>query len=182
MRRLTIVMLVIVLVLTVAACGSREAKTKAPKPKAPAHHLTKAIQKQILKDTGKDLQIVMATRDDTAGLDAALSGDALKQFGAKIKTDLAAGKIKVRKYGDLKLKLINYTSGVAGISIEFIDQSYYTDLKGNTLGPPPNTRQKLSLAVQRISNQWKIINTFAPGGQQKARQPAPSKPPSSPKR
>lgn len=126
-------------------------------------HMIKAKeQKLLLKQVAEDLNIITQTTDQVT-LAQALTGAALKQTLAQLQQEQQAGKQKVRRYANVKLNFANYTKGVAGLTVTFIDKSYYLNAKtGRQLTKPSNKPVKILVAVKKDGNRWKIFNLLSP--------------------
>lgn len=161
-----VIIIFLLLSLSVAGCNTNKgAKTpvepKTPKPPS-AHSLKKSDERLLLRQVREDLKIVMDTRDDTTALKNGLSGPALKEMSGRIAADTAAGKVKVRRYDDLKFSLENYTKGIVGVGVAFTDNSYTTELTTKkVLDKPTGKKIKLLLAVKKIKGRWMIIEIFS---------------------
>lgn len=155
----------LLLSLSAAGCNRNQAKTPL-KPKTQglpaAHSMKKTEERLLMRQAREDLKIIIDAGDSTAALEKGLSGVALKDMSGRIAADKAAGKIKVRRYDNLKLSLANYTKGIAGIAIVFTDNSYTTERGAKKiLDKPTGEKVKLLLALKKIKGRWKIIEIFS---------------------
>lgn len=163
-----IVILLLPLALQAGAGCKNNAQTAAKKPvkkeaAKSAHVMSVKTQKEALKDAREDLLIITRVKRNLKPLKKALGGRALNDFSAKIKTDLAAGKITVRKYDNIKLTVQSYTDGKVGVSLAFTDNSYYVDSKSNDpLESPRNKPVRLALSLEELDGRWKITDFLAP--------------------
>ena len=162
----TIVLGLVMMLATACSANNTPKAPKAAKPTkqekpASAHQISKAEERLVLKHAREDLEIIMGVQKDTKPLKKALTGHALKNYTYKIKTEAKAGKITVRKYADIKLEFHSYTKGVAGVSLNFTDKSYFADSStGESLEPARNTPLALDLALKKTGGRWKITDTF----------------------
>lgn len=126
-------------------------------------HMIKAQeQKVLLKQVEEDLKIIMDSNEESK-LGEALTGAALRLTLEQISKDKEAGRQKVRRYDSIKLKFANYTKGVAGLTLTFLDKSYYISLKtGKPLTKPSNKPTKILVAVKKEDKRWKIFNVLSP--------------------
>jgi len=148
------------IVLALSACGktSEPAPPKQPSALSLAHRIPKLEEKRLDKQVREDLQIVIAVRDDTATLEKALAGEALRAMSKQIQSDLALGRIKVRSFGSQELSFSNYTKGVAGYGLRYIDESYYVgSASGKTLTTPTNEKRRIVMALKKTKGRWRII-------------------------
>ena len=145
------------------------AKKKVPKTKG--HVLSKKQQEEILRDVRGDLGILAQVREDPAPLKDALGKEALQDFTSLVTKEAAEGKVKVRKFGSLKLKLGDYSGGIAGVSFSYRDQSYYEDTKGNRLTKSTGAQTKYILAAQKLDGKWKIVAFYTPEAKKTPQEP-----------
>lgn len=161
-----IIIIFLLLSLSVAACNTNKAAKKPDKPKTPglpsAHSLKKSDELLLMRQVREDLKIVMDTGDDTSALKNGLAGVALKEMSDRVAADRAAGKVKVRRYDNLKFTLENFTKGIVGVGVTFADNSYTTELDTKkVLDKPTGQRIKLLLALKKIKGRWMIIEIFS---------------------
>ena len=124
--------------------------------------LSKKDQKLIIRDVKNDLKTLAQVRADPAPLKDALGKQALEDFTNLVNKEAAEGKVKVRRFKDMKLKLGDYSGGIAGVRFYYKDQSYYEDPQGNRLSKPTGAPTKYILAAQKIDDRWKIVAFFSP--------------------
>jgi len=169
-RKISIFLLLLVFSLFLSAlvigCQKKEEVKKPPAknkvPKTRGHVLSKKDQKLVIRDVKNDLKILAQVRADPAPLKDALGKTALEDFTNLVNKEAAEGKVKVRRFKDMKLKLGDYSGGIAGVSFYYKDQSYYQDTKGNHLTEPTGTTRRYVLAAQKIDDRWKIVAFFSP--------------------
>lgn len=144
-----------------SSVSSRETTAK-PDLTMRSHMIKAKEQKLLLKQIAEDLNLITQTTDQTT-LAQALTGAALKQTVTKWQQEQKAGKQKVRRYANVKINFANYTKGVAGLTVTFIDKSYYVDIKtGRPLTKPNNKLVKVLVAAKKEANRWKIFNLLSP--------------------
>ncbi len=161
-KKLIIVLgLALFLFLGQLSCAKKSSQTPT-NSRSSAHTLTRAQEKAILSDTRNDLKIIMASRDSTADLPKALAGQALKQYTSQIKADTAKGRIKIRVFDHIKLRISTFTKTVAGLTFDFTDRSYYIDKQTKQkITTPQSKKQRRLLAVKKVKGSWKIIYIFS---------------------
>jgi len=164
--KLKSVIILLLLSLFIAGCAKDKPVRNAAKPKTrglpSAHSMKKTEERLLMREAREDLQVVMDAGDNTATLSKGLSGLALKEMAGRIDADTGAGKIKIRRYDNLKLSLANYTKGIAGIAIVFTDNSYTTERSTKKILDKPTGQQiKLLLALKKIKGRWLIIEIFS---------------------
>lgn len=135
-----------------------------PGPGAGAGHKTASkipvnLKKEILAHARKNIAEIEKVTEDPGPLSGALAGRALDDMTAEIARDKAEGKVKIRRYGKVKLGVTHFSKGVVGLSFDFDDGSYYV-ARGNVgeKSSPIPDRRRLSLALAKSGGHWKIIN------------------------
>lgn len=162
-----IIIIFLLLSLVAAGCNPNKPANETPvKPETQglpdAHSLEKTEERLLMRQARENLDIVMDAGGDAEALKKGLSGQALKEMSDRIAAEKAEGKIKVRRYDDLKLSLANYTSGIAGVAITFTDNSYTTELNSDkVLDKPTGEEMKLLIALKKIKDRWMIIEIFS---------------------
>lgn len=140
-----------------------ESKTKTPS----AHTISKKTEKEIMADAYEDIKMLTNITDNTSELKKALSGKALKDMINSINKDLAEGKVKKRSYKDVKLYFRNYTKGIAGLTLQFIDKSYYIDKNTRQqISEPTNLPQKFAISLKKLDKRWKIYGIYSPAAKE----------------
>lgn len=127
-----------------------------------AHTIPADEEKRLLKDLRDDISIINRTRSDTDRLGLALSGKLLKDTVKQINSDYAKDRIKIRKYDSVKFKFKNYTKGIAGITMDFVDRGYYIDKDTKkSISKPSNQSKRLILALRKEKGRWKIFELYS---------------------
>lgn len=162
--KLGVMAALLIVALSIAGCGAGAGSQKPAKtrrPAAQAHVIPKKDYNDALRDVALNIKLLNKVRDDTQTLERFLTEAALKGMIEQINADLAAGKVKVRRLLKVKLKFANYTKGVAGINMSYVDGSYYVDKStGKKLSQPTNKKEKRVLALKKTGGRWKIFGIF----------------------
>lgn len=128
-----------------------------------SHSLSEDQVDAIVKDVRKDVELLEELRTDASLLEAGLAGSALEEFIKTLNADLSNGKIKVRNFQDVRIELKNYTGGVAGLSLEYRDRSFYMASESRQpLTTPTNANKQYTLAAKKIDGRWKITDFLGP--------------------
>lgn len=155
-----------IIIFSLASCetssSSTAKKDDADQPTMNAHSIPVKEEKRLMKDVKEDIKLINEARDDTSTLSKALSGNLLKNTISQIATDSANNVIRVRKYSSPKFKLKNYTKGIAGITMTFIDKGYFIDKKTKKKTDPKKNKTTLILVLKKEKGRWKIIEIFSP--------------------
>ena len=162
-RKFVGLLLASLIFLLPVSCQKQKPKAveSTKKPRVSAHAIPKDESKLLMKHVREDIKVIIGVATDTASLKQALAGDALQNMGQQIRDDLEAGRIKRRQYDSIKLKISNYTQGVAGLNFDFVDKSYYVDAETKTrLSVPENKKQSFILEARKVDKRWKIFNIF----------------------
>lgn len=142
-----------------AAAGTHDAAS--PDAKGAHANLTKEQQKTIEGAGVGALKVLESSRGDASGLNKAFMGEALKTMEKSYADDLAAGKVKIRRYGKPKMTVVNYINGLAGVAAQFIDQGYYVDqVSKKIIAPPSNKTFRFIFAMKQEGGDWKVSQIF----------------------
>ncbi len=177
-KRILVMTVVATAVLSLAAgCDlpDRGAKTSASEKDEmnfpPSHAISRAEEKALIKAAKRNLKIIMESHEDTKTLEKALTGKALADMNEKIAAERAKNTIKIRRYDKQKLSLENYTKGISGLSLTFVDNSYVIDAETEEiLRPATGKKLKLIMALKKVKKRWLIFSFFNP----EPKSPAPT--------
>jgi hypothetical protein len=167
---LTLIASIVLSVSSYSGCSKKppqdkkaESKNKTPS----AHTISKKTEKELIKDAYEDIEILTKITINTSELKKILSGKALKNMTNSINNDLTEGKIKKRSYGSVKIYFKNYTKGIAGLTLKFVDKSYYIDKNTQQqISQPTNLPQKFALSLKKVDKRWKIDGIYSPNAKE----------------
>lgn len=148
---------------TAASTGdaSKHASGDAAKQLEAHTKLTPAQRKDIEKDGRKVLDLLAKADGNAKLLPQGFMGEALKLEQKGFADDLAAGKVKVRRYGKVSVKVVNYINGLAGVGVQFVDQGYYVDaLSKERISTPSNKPFRFIFAMKKDGSRWKVSAIF----------------------
>lgn len=172
MRKLILVTILAVLIMAAASCGDDETtgtQTAAEETHNYAHQAPKELEQVIIDDVLEDLGIIMSVRADATPFPQAMTDEALVDIQAQHAEDLAAGRYRIRDYGDITVKITGYTDPIADALVEFDDKSHYVDATtGSAIDSPTNERTAFAMALVEEEGQWKIKGIFSPSGAEAA--------------
>lgn len=160
--KLTLTAGVLVIALSMSGCGNGGVAKKPRKaPAAKAHTIAAKDKKDAMRDAALNIELLNKLRDETQTLERFLAGTALKEMNAQIAADRAAGKVKIRKLNNVEFELANYTKGIVGLGMSYIDDSYYVEkATGKQLTKPSHANEKRALALRKVKGRWKIFGIF----------------------
>lgn len=146
---------------------SQDKKTESKDKTPSAHTISKKTEKEIMKEAYEDIKILTNITINTSELKKILSGKALKDMTDSINKDTTKGKVKKRIYKDVKLYFRNYTKGIAGLTLTFIDKSYYIDKNTQQqISEPTNLPQKFAISLKKVDKKWKIDGIYSPNAKE----------------
>jgi len=158
-KPLFIIVVFFLALFVLTSCGKSKTAGEASKKKIPstAHVVSKKEKAAILRDARRAIKLLRRVEDDTGTLDNFLADPLLKQTAKDIDTEIQAGRIKIWRLDDVKLELVNYTSGVAGLSLKYKNNSHFIDKNSRErLTEPTGKLTKLGLGLKKLKGRWKI--------------------------
>ncbi|OIO84695.1 MAG: hypothetical protein AUK32_08305 [Candidatus Aquicultor secundus] len=114
------------------------------------------LKEKISKDLLDDIKLMQSKNphDFTKGL----TGRALRQFQTAYEKDFDGGKIRVRVYKTIDVKVIGMQFGVPEAIYKFTDNSYYIDTKTRQpVSQPLNVKREWALGLAKdAGGHWKV--------------------------
>lgn len=157
LAKIILILALVFVASTLAGCvlnmGSRPAGHQAKLRISPE------LKREVLKDTQEDIDGIEQVADDPQPFSRYLAGKALADMSEEIAQDRTKGKVKMRRYTNVKLTVTHYSKGIAGVAYEFDDGSYYVargDVGKKSFAIAD--RRRLALALAKRDGRWKIIN------------------------
>ncbi len=146
-----------VLIFSLASCKTAVKKPAAHKQKAEDVPMMK--RGRILADAKDDIAIIESVQDDWRVLQPAMAGKALDTLKAEIEGLKADGLVKVREYEKLELEFGSLKKGVAGVTVQFLDNSEIVRLEtGQSVVVSRAERKKFYIGLAKVEGRWKIIS------------------------
>lgn len=145
--------------------GSTHSGGELEQERQGAHEISPEQKHEAILQVLDDFLMIEAISDPskTEDLSSPLAKQALTSAEETMKNDQKLGRVKHRKFQDIKLKFRNYTGGVSGVAVEYTDLSFYSEAKtGEILIPVKPTIQRYSVAAQKLDGRWKIVMFLEP--------------------
>ncbi len=151
------VLMTVLLLLSVIliSCGQNPGVKKPLK-------VSEKLKIEVNHDVKEDMAIISKVTSEPAGLKGALDGAALDVFTKQIKAAAAKGRVKIRKYDDINIKILEASKEVARGELSFIDESYYVD-KANpskTLTLAQGKQRTYTIHLKKVDGKWKIAVVY----------------------
>lgn len=148
-------LLVLALSLLVFGCAANKTDGKSQKKKAQQKQ-----KEEIIRDARADMLDISKVKNNPDAFSRALAGKALEDFTKQYNNDLAAGKVKIRRYDNIEFKYTDISKEfLARVEVSFDDSSYFVsagDLN-NQLDFPQSEAKKLMLHLLKSGKRWKIV-------------------------
>jgi hypothetical protein len=142
--------------VSVVACSNQELNGKKRRIKEAKERL----KREILRDARADMLSLEKVTTNPDDFTKALAGKTLDDFTREFNNDLNAGKIKIRKYENIKLSFIDISKEfLARVKVVFTDSSYYVSKNNPNLSLtfPQSEEKKFMLHLLKTDNRWKIV-------------------------
>lgn len=114
------------------------------------------LKAKVSKDLQDDINLMQSKNphDYTKGL----TGRALRQFQSAYEKDFDGGKIRIRVYKTIDIKVIGMQFGVPEAIYKFTDNSYYIDAKTRQpVSQPLNVKREWALGLAKdTGDHWKV--------------------------
>lgn len=156
LKKSATLVLVVLIALSFTACKKDKVVSKSPSKSKKA---STAIKENVLRDAKADIAIIEKVTNNPDDFSKALANKGLEAFKKDYETDLAAGKVKLRKYDDVKLKFVDVRDKLARVRFTYSDSSHYVskDDLNSTLDFPQSEKKKLMLHLLSDGKSWKIV-------------------------
>ncbi|MHB0977738.1 MAG: hypothetical protein ACYC1U_11240 [Candidatus Aquicultorales bacterium] len=172
-KRFIVLALGVALLLFLAGCADSPLEnangknTKAKQASEKKKLTGKALEKKVLDDINKDLDVYVGVRENVKDYEKAFIGTALSSIKQQYEKDKKDGRLKIRVHNNRKVDKVSVSpdKGYGEAKYTFTDASYYVDFKTkeNRLTEPEGTEEVFLLALKEDKDgRWKIASIFLP--------------------
>jgi hypothetical protein len=117
---------------------------------------------QLLAEVREIIRVIQTVSDDPSPFKKVMVDPALGLFEKEHRDMLKEGRIKMRSYKDVELKIADMSNGTARVEFDFTDESYEADKDSLTpLTQPTGEEQHLVLHVKKEAGRWKLNSAGA---------------------
>lgn len=144
----------LLLIILLASCKAT--------PVSKSSVIDKKLKTEVTRDVQTDIHIITEVTGNPSAFQGALVGSALETFVKQVNDDLAAGKVKIRRYENIKIKVEDVKKDLARVSFSFIDESHYVDKNNSakSLGLPDGKDKSFALHLKKVDGRWKIAVVY----------------------